>query len=288
MEQFAYLAIGASVLLHVSWNLLARHVDSQCNFLWWGLLSHLLLLGPWSLWALWQDADWQTVLYVTLAITALSNGIYFLALRRAYHYAAVSLVYPIARSSPLLIAIWSLLFFQQHIGILGWLGILISVSGLYLMGVSSKHGDGRHALPWALLAALSTSIYSLSDKTAVSYLPSFGSKMGFVTIGYLVSFLALSLATWKETGQWRPRCRPGVRYLIAGGLGLGTAYALVIHAMSWMPAAIAVAYTNAGIVIATILSIFWFGEKEAWRERFGAVAVICLGLLVVSASRWSQ
>lgn len=287
MEQLAYLAITASVLMHVSWNLLARHVESRCNFLWWGLLAHLLLLGPWALWSLWQDANWQTSLYTTLAITAASNTVYFLALRRAYHHAAVSLVYPIARSSPLLIAIWTLLFFDQDIGRWGWTGISISVTGLYFMAMSSKQGDGRHAIPWALLAALCTSIYSLSDKVAVSYLPSFGSKMGFVTVGYLLAFLALSVTSRMETRQWLPRCRPKLRYLISGGLGLGTAYALVIHAMGWMPAAVAVAYTNAGIVIATVLSIFRFREMDSWRQRLGAVAVICLGLLVISVSRWS-
>ena len=47
--RFALLALGLFVLMHVTWNLLARHVDARCNFLWWGLLAHLGLLGPWSL-----------------------------------------------------------------------------------------------------------------------------------------------------------------------------------------------------------------------------------------------
>ncbi len=282
MEQFALLAIAGSVLMHVTWNLLARHVASKCNYLWWGLLAHMVLLGPWALWSLWRDAHWHPVLYLTLNITAVSNAVYFLALRHAYHHAAVSLVYPVARSSPLLIAIWTVLFFDNRLSLWGWLGILISISGLVFMSLSSQNGDSRHAIPWALLAALCTSIYSLSDKTAVDYLPTFGSKIGFITIGYLASFLTLSLQLRLENGHWKPACRPSLKYWAMGGLTVGTAYALVIHAMTWIPAAYAVAYTNAGIVIATLLSIFWFKEQEAWRERLRSVALICVGLVVIS------
>ncbi|MCG8125177.1 MAG: hypothetical protein N0E55_14655 [Candidatus Thiodiazotropha taylori] len=76
----AYLMIGASVLMHVAWNLLARHVDSRANYLWWGLLAHLLLLGPWALWNLLVNADWNQTLLVAMAVTALSNTLDVIAL----------------------------------------------------------------------------------------------------------------------------------------------------------------------------------------------------------------
>jgi hypothetical protein len=58
MWENAYLLIGVSVLMHVVWNLLARQVDSRNNFLWWGLLVHLLMLGPFALWQLLTTAIW--------------------------------------------------------------------------------------------------------------------------------------------------------------------------------------------------------------------------------------
>ena len=111
----ALTAIGLSVLMHVSWNLLARHVDSRCNYLWWGLLAHLVLLGPWALWRLAADSDWNATLVIAMTVTAAANTLYFLALRKAYHFAPVALVYPIVRSSPVLIAIWAWLFFAQDL-----------------------------------------------------------------------------------------------------------------------------------------------------------------------------
>lgn len=277
----AYAAIALSVLMHVIWNLLARHVDSRCNYLWWGLLAHLVMLGPWAFWRLVMDSYWHAHLIIAMLVTACANTFYFLALRKAYHFAPVALVYPLVRSSPVLIALWAWLIFDQSIAINGILGISISVVGLWLLAGSSRKGDTAHALPWAMLAAIATSIYSLSDKVAVEYLPSFGAQLGFITVGYAVSFLGLTLFQYHETGLFRPACRPKLIYLLPGGVFIGTAYALVVRAMLELPASYVVAYTNAGIVLATILSIWLFKEREHWRRRLSAALVICMGLIVL-------
>lgn len=282
---FALLAIGLSVLMHVFWNLLARHTDPRSNFLWWGVAGHLLLLGPWAVWRLVQDAQWNPTLVWAMLVTGCANAAYFIGLRGAYRRAPVALVYPIARSSPLLIAVWSVLFFDETLSAMGWAGILVSVVGLVWLGWTARTGESRQALPWAGLAALCTSIYSLSDKVAVSSLPSFGSQLGMVTVCYVFGFTALTLGNLRETGRAAPALRPPWHLLVAGSLCVGTAYALVIHAMKVLPAAYAVTFTNAGLVLATLLSIFAFGERAHWRTRLGAAAVITLGIVFVGLAR---
>jgi uncharacterized membrane protein len=49
-----------------------------------------------------------------------------------------------------------------------------------------------------------------------------------------------------------------------------------------MPAAIVVAFTNTGIVLASLISIFVFKEKFAWRARAVAAFIICAGLLMIA------
>lgn len=44
----AALAVAASVVMHVTWNLIARHQARDAYPLWWVLLAHLVLLGPWG------------------------------------------------------------------------------------------------------------------------------------------------------------------------------------------------------------------------------------------------
>ena len=126
-----------------------------------------------------------------------------------------------------------------------------------------------------------TSIYSLTDRAATAYIPGFGGLVGFVSIGYFASWLALTIDLRRTTGSWRPRARIGLPVAVVGGLCVGLAYALVIHAMRSMPAAIVVAFTNTGIVLASLISIFVFKERFAWRARAVAACIICAGLLMM-------
>jgi uncharacterized membrane protein len=68
---------------------------------------------------------------------------------------------------------------------------------------------------------------------------------------------------------------------LIGGLFIGTAYALVVRAMNELPAAHVVSFTNGGIVLAVLLSILLFGEREHWRYRLIGVLVISSGLVLL-------
>jgi phosphonate utilization associated putative membrane protein len=274
----AALALTAAVLMHVAWNLLARASHPDSRFLWWALVGYLVILGPWSLYSLATEARWSYGLAGLLVVSALANCLYFLVLGAAYRLAPVALVYPIARSSPLLIALWSSLLFGEVIATAGWLGILVSVGGLLLMASSAWHGDGRRVLALAVTAAFATSIYSVSNKFAVASLPTYGSQLGLVSFDLTSSFIALSIEQRVRFGRWRPATVPPIIRWLPAGLFIGNAYGLVIFAMQYLSAAYAVAFTNAGIVIAGLLSIFAFKEREHAGRRIAAIAVITVGL----------
>ncbi len=280
----AALALTAAVLMHVVWNLLARASHPDSRFLWWALVGYLVILGPWSLYALATEARWSYSLAGLLVVSALANSLYFLVLGAAYRHAPVALVYPIARSSPLLIAVWSSLFFGEVIAAGGWIGILVSVGGLLLMAASARHGDSRRALLWAVIAAFATSVYSLSNKLAVTSLPTYGAQLGLVSTDLFASFVALSIEQRVRLGRWRPPAMPPIVRWLPAGLFIGNAYGLVIFAMQYLSAAYAVAFTNAGIVLAGLLSILVFGERERWRTRLAAIAIITAGLGVLAFS----
>lgn len=283
MPEQAYLVIAGSVAMHVAWNLLVRQQGAQAHLLWWALAAHCATLGLWGLVALASEARWSLELVGFLLVSASANVLYFLTLNRAYEHAPVALVYPIVRSSPLVIGVWSVLFFGESLGVSAWGAMGVSVAGLLLLAATAWRKDGFAALPLALTAALATSVYSLSDKAATAYLPTFGSLVGFVTVGYTASFVALTLHMRLKDGIWRPQRAPRLPHLLIAGASIGLAYALVIHAMRDLPAAVVVTFTNAGIVIAGILSMTLFRERAHWRMRLAGIAVICLGLALLAA-----
>ena len=136
-----------------------------------------------------------------------------------------------------------------------------------------------------------TSIYSLTDRAATAHIPSFGGLVGFVSIGYFASWLALTIDLRRTTGSWRPRARIGLPVAVVGGLCVGLAYALVIHAMRSMPAVrslfkarcdgIGSQKLGQPVPLASLISIFVFKERFAWRARAVAACIICAGLLMM-------
>ena len=278
----APLALALSVAMHVTWNLMARHLPRASNPLWWVLLAHLVLFAPWGFWELSTTVVWSTETTLLLAVSAAANVVYFAGLARAYEHAPVALVYPLVRSSPLFIAIWGTLFFGQSLPPMAWLGIGISVFGLLVMASSAQRGSDRQAFRWAMLAMLATSVYSLSDKAATEHIPTFMGLVGFLSVGYLASWISMTLRMHRHTRSWVPAQRVDLASLAVGGTCIGLAYALVIHAMRQLPAAEVVSYTNAGIVLAAVLSIFLFNDKAGWQKRIMGVVIITIGLGVLA------
>jgi phosphonate utilization associated putative membrane protein len=280
------LAIGLSVLLHVSWNLLTRRTHSDANYLWWIVGLYVLVFSPFALPEFIHATELSPVLYLCAAISGTTNGLYFLALRRAYHLAPASAVYPMVRSSPLLIAIIESLFFDRSFPLMSWCAILIAVSGLWMIATSSHDGVTRlsRAWPYALFAACMTVFYSLSDKEAALHMQDLTSALGYVCVNFAISWIFLSLEQKKRTRQWVPAIRPSGTSLVIGTVGVGTAYALVIYAMKWLPAAYAVTLTNAGIVLTVLLGVVWLKEHAGWRQRVAGSSLILIGLIIIGIS----
>jgi phosphonate utilization associated putative membrane protein len=280
------LAIGISVLLHVSWNLLTRRTSSDANFLWWIVGLYVLVFAPFTLPDFIRSAEQSPVLYLCAAISGTTNGLYFLALRNAYHQAPASAVYPMVRSSPIFIALIEVLIFDRSFPLISWCAISVSAFGLWMIATSSHDGVSRlnRAWPYALFAALMTVVYSLSDKVATSNMQGINSALGYVCVNYAISWGFLCFEQLRRTGKWIPTTMPTVLSLAIGTFGIGTAYALVIHAMRWLPAAYAVTLTNAGIVLTVLLGVVWLKEYEGWQKRVSGSVLIVIGLIIIGVN----
>jgi phosphonate utilization associated putative membrane protein len=279
----AFVALALAVLMHVAWNLLARHTTAAAHFLWWAVGAHVLLFAPWTLPALAAPIAADPVLGGAVLVTGLANGVYFIALRHAYRLAPAGAVYPLARSAPLLVALGETLVFGRELPPAAWAGVALSVFGLWLIAFDTRaHAHGvRRALPFAILAAVMTSIYSLSDKLASLRLPRVEDTLAFVTATFIIAWAMLSVELkWRE-GRWRPAARPNKRALLVGSLTVGVAYALVIYAMRALPAAYAVTLANGGILLTVMLGVVWLGEHQGWRRRLMGAATSAVGMAIV-------
>ena len=277
------LAILISVVLHVTWNLLARHTRPEAEFLWWAIGGHLLVFAPWTLVIMVRQADDLALVSGCVLTSSLALFVYFAALRTAYRHAPVALVYPLARSAPLLIALVGVIVMGDQLSAVGWIGIVASTVAIVMLGASGRRGKTRGALLPAALAACGTTVYSLADKMAVTQLPSYPAQLGYVSATYLVTWVLYTLWLRGRSGRWWPERHPGALPLMVGATFIGTAYALVIGAMRLIPAAYAVALSNLGIVVAAFLSVFAFGEREHASQRLFWASALAASLMLVAA-----
>ena len=278
------LAILIAVGMHVTWKLLARHTRPEAEFLWWAIAGHLLLFAPWTLVVMLKEAGDLMVVSACIAVSSLALFIYFAALRTAYRHAPVALVYPLARSAPLLIALFGVMFVGDRLSPLGWTGIIASTVAILLLGVSGRHGKARGALLPAGLAACGTTVYSLADKLAVAQLPTYQAQLGYVSGTYLGAWIMYTLWLQRRSGRWWPGEHPGALPLLVGALFIGSGYGLVIGTMRVLPAAYAVALSNLGIVVAAFLSVFVFHEREHAAQRLIWATMLAGSLLLIAAA----
>ena len=276
------LAILIAVVMHVTWNLFARHTRPDAEFLWWAVGGHLLLFAPWTLPAMAREASDPVTLAGCIAVSSLALFVYFAALRTAYRRAPVALVYPLARSAPLLIALVGVVFLGDRLSVLGWAGIIASTFAILMLGASGRHGETRGALLPAALAACGTTVYSLADKVAVTQLSGYPAQLGYVSATYLGAWVLYTLWLRRARGQWWPDGHPGTGPLLIGALFIGTGYGLVIGTMRVIPAAYAVALSNLGIVVAALLSVLVFREREHAAQRLTWATLLAASLLLIA------
>lgn len=276
------LAILIAVAMHVTWNMFARHTRPDAEFLWWAIGGHLVLFAPWTLVFMVREADDLAALFGCIAVSSVALFLYFAALRTAYRRAPVALVYPLARSAPLLIALVGVMTMGDRLSPLGWAGIVASTVAILMLGASGRHGEARGALLPAGLAACATTVYSLADKVAVTQLPSYQAQLGYVSGTYLGAWVMYTLWLRGQHGRWRPSQHPGALPLLVGAMFIGSGYGLVIGAMRIIPAAYAVALSNIGIVAAVFLSVFVFHEREHATQRMTWATMLAASLLLIA------
>ncbi len=178
MEPLAVALILISAASHAAWNYLAKGSRDKDSFMLLINLTSQVTLLPVFILVL---KDWSLPVSILpfIIISAIAEAAYFLALSRAYDAGDLSVVYPVARSAPLFVAVVGALFLGDPLTVAGITGILLVLLGVYILHLKSLrlasvfeplHSFRGPAFGFALIAALGTTAYSLSDQAAVTHL----------------------------------------------------------------------------------------------------------------------
>lgn len=287
MSPFVVALVLCSTFMHAGWNLLARHQRNEIVFFNRMLIStaivgfipvilsevlvHSLTLKAW----------------VCVAGSGFCCGLYFFYLARAYGSSDFTIVYPVARSLPVVLVGICDMLRGRHPTHIGWIGMILVVCGSFLTPLDSvRYFDVKCYLNrtslWLLITALGTVGYTLLDKVAsevVQQGPATAARYGYIFFAISSAVYAMLLWIFK-TGEQKTDSVGWKIPFFASFLNFG-AYWLVLWAYQLsQQASYIVAFRQFSIVIGVIAAFIIYKEKGKV-IRLTAVLLITAGLVLI-------
>lgn len=300
MTLTATLIVLVSAVAHATWNLFGKSVSPSSAFFWyctlWGAMIGLpvLVIYKAALTGL-TTAIWWMVL-----LTGFFQALYLSSLAAAYRHGEMSIVYPLARSSPLIMLLIGAVFLGtvDRITLAAITGILLIVAGCMILPM--RHLNEFRwsnylnlATVFALIAATSTAGYSLVDDAATRWIrerPGHGLSEWETALLFVVlqAWSALAWLSGMVALQVEERHLMSVlvaKWRITMGAGiliLGT-YGLVVWAMAYAEdVSYVVAFRQISIPIGVTMGWFFLRETLHLPKMLGVVVILIgLGLVVL-------
>jgi drug/metabolite transporter (DMT)-like permease len=273
----------ASALLHALWSVsIKQSGDPLCfNLLqtWIGSLG-LAFAMPWIPWAAIPAPVWGLVL-----LTGPTHAVYLYWMSRAYEHGELSLVYPIARSTPAFLPLVAVPLFGEVLHPIGGLGIAVVVAGIWLVHLgpaSERPSFAGVATRYALLTLLATVVYSLIDKAAMARLadaPWPGPVPRAITYSLLLQ-VAHSLAfaplffRARDAAALRAAARTQLGRAALAAVVSFVGYALILRALETALVSYVVAVRQSSVLFAVALGSLWLRERPSRPRVIGACSTV--------------
>lgn len=292
MSPLEIALVLASALLHAGWSASIKQSGDPLlfNVL---QLPVLCLVFAVQLPAV-SFAEVPSLVWWLLPATAVAHTAYVYWLCRAFEHGDLSLVYPIARSTPALLPFAAVPLLGEQISLQGALGIGVVVAGVWLIqgvGRWTLRELAQPAARYAFLTLGATVAYSLIDKAAMASLststwsaPLPASLFYFLLLSLAYGALFTPLVLWRR-GFAALRGATGSSFraaTLASLVSLGS-YTLVLQALATAKVSYVVAMRQTSVLFAIALAAWWLGERPSVARVAGAVATVA-GVALIALS----
>lgn len=290
MTSLALALVVASAFAHATWNYLAKSSHDTYAFNWAFSVVSTLVYLPIVIVTAWSHPPPLGALWFA-AVTIGLHLLYFWLLNASYERSDLSIVYPFARGTGIvLIPIGAVVILGEHVSLAGALSIAVIVGGALTI---HSRGRGRAAFQGlllsirepgsrlAILTGVVIAMYSLWDKNALSYLPPLILDTASF-FGLAVFNAPLTLRQRRSAVLREIRERPVA--VVAAGILSPLAYLLVLTALTFSPVAYIAPTREIGIVIGAFLGARTLKEPYPANRLIGSALIVLgiFGLALVS------
>ena len=178
MDPIALAFIAVAAVLHAGWNILLKTAGDPLRTATVGMVAVSVVLVPAALlgWWLLDRPAFPPAVWAIGVVSGLLEALYFVTLTAAYRRGDLSVVYPLARGTALVLAVVvGVVILEEHLAPLALVGVALLVFGLLVVQrpwrLLGQGGDDRAAAGFALLTGLVIVSYTALDRAAVQQAP---------------------------------------------------------------------------------------------------------------------
>lgn len=299
MSLIAIILILLSAVLHAGWNLVCKKEYPTAALFFASYMMQMVLLAPVIIYFWRQIFMIQPAVWLLLGLTGFFMALYDIMLAGAYRHGDISLAYPLARSSPIIVVtvVTLLLGEGRQIGNWAVLGIVLTVAGCFFLPMKA-FGEFRlrnYLNPcciFALLAAVGTAGYTIVDSKALGILRKLpGMPLNpFQAAMVYYALQIISGCCWLGMGILGSRNeRDNLGMILAAskktaaimGIGIAGGYILILTSMAYVNnVSYVAAFRQVSILIAALMGLMVFKEPFYPPKLLGTI-IVFIGLILV-------
>ncbi len=284
-----FLTLSLLVLsgfLHATWNFLGKSSKDKLSFFFLIKVAQAVIYLPVVIYIL-KAEHFSSKALPFVMIGGIIHVFYWLCLSLSYTYADLSVVYPIARSAPAFIPVFSYLILKERFSAAGILGIALVSVGVYLLTFERGKFLGtlkrifnlkEKGIVYSYITLLTVIAFSLNDKMAANLV----NPVAYV---YLFELVSLSLLTPIVVASRKKEVilselKNGFLPVIAGGILIILSYSLTVYALKSSSVAYATSVRQVGILFGSLYGVAFLKENLGAR-RILAALLITAGIVII-------
>ena len=280
MTTVSIIIVLLSGLFHALRDFLNKRADNKALFMWWYIAWAQVLPLP----IYWHYLSKETITGIVLGVAFISGVVhvlYRIFLAKSLEYGDFSHVYPIARSAPAPVLLFSIIFLGEKVSFEGVVGILLITLGVYTINskalswsefsspMSSIFKD--KASFYALLTLLSVAGYSIIDKKGTELLH----PLSFFFLMELFTFILFSFYLWQK-GAMISLMSEMKKHPIAIPLSsilMVASYAFILIAFTMSNVSYVVGLRQVSVIFAVLLGSLFFKERHTKIRLFSSMLI---------------
>lgn len=284
MDPLVFGLIAVAAILHVTWNVLVKTSGDPLRAAGVGMVLGAVVLTPLAI------AGWFAIGRPSIPPEAIALGIgsgvfeaiYIVVLSAAYRAGDLSIVYPLARGTAILLAVGiGIAILGERPGPLGLAGIALLIAGFVwlqrpwrMLTSAARRGGIDRGVALALLCGVMIATYSAIDRVGTRLTEPwlYGAILWAANAIVLVVVLAVRISPAALIPR-EPR-------IVAGGLIMLVQYMAILVALSIAPLTAVAPLRESAVVLASGWGAIRLAEAAGRREaatRIAAASLIVIG-----------